>query len=89
MPWVLEQAGMDPGFMVGGILNNFNSNFKKGNGPFYVIEGDEYDTAFFDKGPKFLHYAPFITIITSIYPIIFIYSEIIRFWFFIIFEKEI
>lgn len=64
--WVLEKARMDPGFMVGGILNNFNSNFKKGNGPFYVIEGDEYDTAFFDKGPKFLHYAPFVSIITSI-----------------------
>ncbi len=64
--WLLEQAKMDPGFMVGGVLNNFDSNFKKGAGPFYVIEGDEYDTAFFDKGPKFLHYAPFISIVTSI-----------------------
>ena len=64
--WVLENAGVDPGYMIGGVLNNFRSNFKRGKGPFYVIEGDEYDTAFFDKGPKFLHYAPFITIITSI-----------------------
>jgi len=64
--WILERAGVDPGYMVGGVLNNFKSNFKRGKGSYYVIEGDEYDTAFFDKGPKFLHYAPFITIITSI-----------------------
>lgn len=64
--WILEKAGVDPGYMIGGVLNNFRSNFKRGKGPYYVIEGDEYDTAFFDKGPKFLHYAPVITIITSI-----------------------
>ncbi|HJX35009.1 MAG TPA: UDP-N-acetylmuramate:L-alanyl-gamma-D-glutamyl-meso-diaminopimelate ligase [Desulfatiglandales bacterium] len=64
--WVLEKAGMDPGFMIGGILNNFQSNFKLGEGPDFVIEGDEYDTAFFDKGPKFLHYNPWITILTGI-----------------------
>ncbi len=64
--WVLEQAGMDPGFMIGGIPVNFQANFKIGNGPYFVIEGDEYDTAFFDKGPKFLHYAPFVVILTSI-----------------------
>ncbi len=64
--WLLEQAGLEPGFMVGGILKNFNSSFKLGNGSYFVIEGDEYDTAFFDKGPKFLHYSPLITIITSI-----------------------
>jgi UDP-N-acetylmuramate: L-alanyl-gamma-D-glutamyl-meso-diaminopimelate ligase len=52
--------------MVGGILNNFKSSFKLGNGEYFVIEGDEYDTAFFDKGPKFLHYAPFVSILTSI-----------------------
>ena len=64
--WLLEQTGMAPGYMVGGILNNFKSSFKLGKGEYFVIEGDEYDTAFFDKGPKFLHYAPFITILTSI-----------------------
>lgn len=64
--WILEKAGMDPSFMVGGLSNNFSGNFKRGNGPFFVIEGDEYDTAFFDKGPKFLHYNPWITILTSI-----------------------
>ena len=64
--WVLEKAGMDPGFMIGGILNNFQRNFNLGKGPYFVIEGDEYDSAFFDKGPKFLHYRPLMTILTSI-----------------------
>jgi UDP-N-acetylmuramate: L-alanyl-gamma-D-glutamyl-meso-diaminopimelate ligase len=64
--WVLEKAGMDPGFMIGGIPDNFGRNYKTGNGPYFVIEGDEYDTAFFDKGPKFLHYHPWIAILTSI-----------------------
>ena len=56
MAWLLESAGRDPGMVVGGIPVNFNQNFKLGNGPEFVIEGDEYNTAFFDKGPKFLHY---------------------------------
>jgi UDP-N-acetylmuramate: L-alanyl-gamma-D-glutamyl-meso-diaminopimelate ligase len=64
--WVLEKAGLDPSFMIGGIPLNFHSNFKLGSGPYFVIEGDEYDTAFFDKGPKFLHYSPTIVILTSI-----------------------
>jgi UDP-N-acetylmuramate: L-alanyl-gamma-D-glutamyl-meso-diaminopimelate ligase len=64
--WMLEKAGMDPGFMIGGIPKNFDANFKLGKGPFFVIEGDEYDTAFFDKGPKFLHYNPWLAILTSI-----------------------
>jgi len=64
--WVLETAGMDPGFMIGGIPGNFPANFKRGAGPCFVIEGDEYDTAFFDKGPKFLHYVPWAAVITSI-----------------------
>ena len=64
--WILEKAGMDPGFMIGGILRNFGNNFKIGKGTYFIIEGDEYDTAFFDKGPKFLHYSPRILIITSI-----------------------
>jgi UDP-N-acetylmuramate: L-alanyl-gamma-D-glutamyl-meso-diaminopimelate ligase len=56
MAWILEAAGRDPSMVVGGIPLNFNHNFKLGNGPDFVIEGDEYNTAFFDKGPKFLHY---------------------------------
>ncbi len=55
MAWILEAAGRDPSMVVGGIPLNFNRNYKLGKGDF-VIEGDEYNTAFFDKGPKFLHY---------------------------------
>src|SRR5450759_4442657 len=51
MAWILEAAGRDPSFVVGGIPLNFNHNFKLGKGPAFVIEGDEYNTAFFDKGP--------------------------------------
>ena len=56
MAWLLEAAGRDPSMVVGGIPVNFNANFKLAEGPDFVIEGDEYNTAFFDKGPKFLHY---------------------------------
>lgn len=56
MAWLLESAGRDTSLVVGGIPLNFNHNFKLGSGPEFVIEGDEYNTAFFDKGPKFLHY---------------------------------
>jgi len=56
MAWLLEAAGRDVSMVVGGIPLNFNHNFKLGDGPEFVIEGDEYNTAFFDKGPKFLHY---------------------------------
>ncbi|MDD5154684.1 MAG: UDP-N-acetylmuramate:L-alanyl-gamma-D-glutamyl-meso-diaminopimelate ligase [Desulfovibrionales bacterium] len=63
---ILEHAGSDPGFMIGGIVKGFGRNYKLGKGPYFVIEGDEYDTAFFDKGPKFLHYQPQIAILTSV-----------------------
>jgi UDP-N-acetylmuramate: L-alanyl-gamma-D-glutamyl-meso-diaminopimelate ligase len=56
MAWLLEAAGRAPSLVVGGIPLNFNQNYKLGDGPEFVIEGDEYNTAFFDKGPKFLHY---------------------------------
>ncbi|HJW96418.1 MAG TPA: Mur ligase family protein [Thermoanaerobaculia bacterium] len=56
MAWLLESAGRDPSMVVGGIPINFNANFKLGDGRHFVIEGDEYNTSFFDKGPKFLHY---------------------------------
>jgi UDP-N-acetylmuramate: L-alanyl-gamma-D-glutamyl-meso-diaminopimelate ligase len=64
--WLLEAAGADPGFLIGGILKNFGSNHRLGGGDWFVVEGDEYDTAFFDKGPKFLHYAPRIAVLTSL-----------------------
>ena len=66
LAWVLYQAGFDPSFMIGGILQNFNSNYRLGAGEHMIIEGDEYDTAFFDKGPKFLHYRPAISVLTSV-----------------------
>jgi UDP-N-acetylmuramate: L-alanyl-gamma-D-glutamyl-meso-diaminopimelate ligase len=66
MAFLLHEAGFDPSFMIGGILKNFDSSFHIGKGEYFVIEGDEYDTAFFDKGPKFLHYDPIITINTGI-----------------------
>ncbi len=66
LAWVLSMAGLDPGFMVGGILKNFDSNYNIGKGPYFVVEGDEYDTAFFDKGPKFLHYTPSRAILTGV-----------------------
>jgi UDP-N-acetylmuramate: L-alanyl-gamma-D-glutamyl-meso-diaminopimelate ligase len=64
--WVLTVAGLDPGFFVGGVPVNFGSGWKVGGGDHVVIEGDEYDSAFFDKGPKFLHYRPRLVILTSV-----------------------
>ncbi|MDK9709170.1 MAG: UDP-N-acetylmuramate:L-alanyl-gamma-D-glutamyl-meso-diaminopimelate ligase [Desulforhopalus sp.] len=62
----LYKAGLDPSFMIGGIVRQFGTNFRLGNGRFFVAEGDEYDTAFFDKESKFLHYRPHVAIITSL-----------------------
>jgi len=64
--WILAQGGMDPSVFVGAFLNNWAASYRLGKGPFMVLEGDEYDTAFFDKGPKFLHYRPKLGIITSV-----------------------
>jgi UDP-N-acetylmuramate: L-alanyl-gamma-D-glutamyl-meso-diaminopimelate ligase len=66
LAWILHEAGLDPSFMIGGILKNFDSNYRLGNGPYFVVEGDEYDTAFFDKGPKFLHFHPQMAVLTSV-----------------------
>jgi UDP-N-acetylmuramate: L-alanyl-gamma-D-glutamyl-meso-diaminopimelate ligase len=63
---VLTAAGRDPSFLVGGVARNYDANFRLGAGPHFVVEGDEYDTAYFDKGPKFLHYRPRTAILTSI-----------------------
>lgn len=66
MAWVLAQAGLDPSFFVGGIPINFQVGFREGGGRWAALEGDEYDSAFFDKGPKFLHYRPDKVILTSL-----------------------
>jgi UDP-N-acetylmuramate: L-alanyl-gamma-D-glutamyl-meso-diaminopimelate ligase len=58
LAWILEHAGLSPGFLIGGIPGNFNMSARLGNAPFFVIEADEYDTAFFDKRAKFVHYHP-------------------------------
>jgi UDP-N-acetylmuramate: L-alanyl-gamma-D-glutamyl-meso-diaminopimelate ligase len=63
---LLLEAGRDPSLLVGGIAANFDGSFRDGAGPEFVVEGDEYDTAFFDKTPKFLHYGPDTAVITSI-----------------------
>jgi UDP-N-acetylmuramate: L-alanyl-gamma-D-glutamyl-meso-diaminopimelate ligase len=66
MAWVLSSAGRRPSFLVGGVLRNFSQSYGLGDGPDFVVEGDEYETAFFDKGPKFLHYRPKSAILTSV-----------------------
>jgi UDP-N-acetylmuramate: L-alanyl-gamma-D-glutamyl-meso-diaminopimelate ligase len=66
MAHVLLTAGRDPAFLVGGVTRNTGTNFRLGAGPHFVVEGDEYDTAYFDKGPKFLHYQPRTAILTSV-----------------------
>lgn len=66
LAWILHDAGADPSFFAGGITGNFDTNYRLGDGEAFVIEGDEYDTAYFDKVPKFWHYAPFRATINNI-----------------------
>ena len=66
LAWIFESAGLEPSFLIGGIAENFGSSFGLGAGKHFILEGDEYDTAFFDKGPKFLHYFPDAVILTSV-----------------------
>jgi len=66
MAWVMEQAGANPSFLVGGVAENFNASFRVTESPYFVIEGDEYDTAYFDKGPKFMHYLPDTVILNNV-----------------------
>jgi UDP-N-acetylmuramate: L-alanyl-gamma-D-glutamyl-meso-diaminopimelate ligase len=56
--WLLLDSGRDPGFLVGGEMRNLGRGYRRGQGPHFVLEGDEYNAAFFDRGPKFLHYEP-------------------------------
>jgi UDP-N-acetylmuramate: L-alanyl-gamma-D-glutamyl-meso-diaminopimelate ligase len=64
--WVMERGGLDPTFLVGGVVQNFNASFRVTESDYFVIEGDEYDTAYFDKGPKFMHYLPELAIVGNI-----------------------
>ncbi len=66
LAWLLLATGRDPSLLVGGIAANFDGSFRVGDGPHFVVEGDEYDTAFFDKTPKFLHYAARTVLLTSV-----------------------
>ncbi|AZQ85897.1 UDP-N-acetylmuramate:L-alanyl-gamma-D-glutamyl-meso-diaminopimelate ligase [Colwellia sp. Arc7-635] len=65
LTWILQYAGMEPGFLIGGVPQNFDCSARLGNAPFFVIEADEYDTAFFDKRSKFVHYRPNTLVINN------------------------
>ena len=64
--WLLDQGGLDPTFLIGGVAQNFGVSFRVTQSDYFIIEGDEYDTAYFDKGPKFMHYLPEIGIVNNI-----------------------
>src|SRR5579884_506499 len=66
LAWIFESAGKNPSFLIGGVAENFGSSFELRESQHFIIEGDEYDTAFFDKGPKFMHYFPQSVILTSV-----------------------
>jgi UDP-N-acetylmuramate: L-alanyl-gamma-D-glutamyl-meso-diaminopimelate ligase len=66
LAWIFHVAGREPSFLIGGIAENFGSSFAVTEGREFILEGDEYDTAFFDKGPKFMHYFPDGVILTSV-----------------------
>ena len=66
LAWIFESAGLQPSFLIGGIAENFGSSFQLGDGEHFIIEADEYDSAFFDKGPKFMHYFPDSVTLTSV-----------------------
>jgi len=66
MAWAMDKTGENPSFLIGGVAENFKSSFRVTNSRYFVIEGDEYDTAYFDKGPKFMHYLPDTVILNNI-----------------------
>ena len=66
LAWILEYCGMKPGYLIGGVCNNFPSSATLGDSAFFVVEADEYDSAFFDKRSKFVHYAPRTTILNNL-----------------------
>src|SRR6202047_4716604 len=66
LAWILEAAGLAPGFLIGGVAGHFETSARRGSEPFFVIEADEYDTAFFDKRAKFVHYRPRTVILNNL-----------------------
>ena len=66
LTWILEHAGLDPGFLIGGVPTNFDCTARLGAGRYFVIEADEYDTAFFDKRAKFVHYRPRTAVLNNL-----------------------
>jgi UDP-N-acetylmuramate: L-alanyl-gamma-D-glutamyl-meso-diaminopimelate ligase len=66
LAWILEYAGLNPGFLIGGVPANFGISARLGESPFFVVEADEYDTAFFDKRSKFVHYHPRTVVINNL-----------------------
>jgi len=66
LTWILQDAGLEPGFLIGGVAGNFDGTARLGEGRFFVIEADEYDTAFFDKRAKFVHYRPRTAILNNL-----------------------
>ena len=66
LTWILEYAGMQPGYLIGGVPKNFEVSARLGGSPFFVIEADEYDTAFFDKRSKFVHYRPRTVVLNNL-----------------------
>src|SRR5437588_1774980 len=66
LSWIFQVAGKNPSFLIGGVAENFGTSFALRQSKHFILEGDEYDTAFFDKGPKFLHYFPDSVILTSV-----------------------
>jgi UDP-N-acetylmuramate: L-alanyl-gamma-D-glutamyl-meso-diaminopimelate ligase len=66
LAWVLARTGRDPGFLIGGVPRGLGRSFAVGGGRWFVVEGDEYDSAYFDKGPKFLHYHPELLLLNAV-----------------------
>ena len=64
--WILEQAGLEPGYLIGGVPKNFSRSARMGNSPFFVVEADEYDTSYFDRRSKFVHYRPRTLVINNL-----------------------
>jgi UDP-N-acetylmuramate: L-alanyl-gamma-D-glutamyl-meso-diaminopimelate ligase len=64
--WVMDQGGLDPSFLIGGVAQNFGASFRVTSSDYFIVEADEYDTAYFDKGPKFMHYLPALAIVNNI-----------------------
>src|SRR4051812_44006176 len=73
--WVIDQGRLNPGFLIGGVAQNFGTSFRVTTSDYMIIEADEYDTAYFDKGPKFMHYLPELAIVNNI---VFDHADIYR-----------